>query len=175
MAGGCRRRCLWCWAKGVYSQNYSLIEVGPSTSVLQVGVAWHRAGKLLIHLIRIFNLFLYNFSVLLAEQFRKRGIYRGLLLFQEFSPSPSELNKKKMYLCIPPGTGRGREAHFREATIITGRTFLLFTLLVLRPGKTQLDRTFFFFFFLTLCGGLQFNLFLMSQSGICCRYTMMGF
>lgn len=43
------------------SQKYSLIEVGPSTSVLEVGVAWHRAGKLLIHLIRICNLFLYDF------------------------------------------------------------------------------------------------------------------
>lgn len=34
---------------------------------------------------------------------------------------------QRLYLCIPPGTGRGIEAHFRKATIITGRAFLLFT------------------------------------------------
>lgn len=42
----------------------------------------------------------------------------------------------------PPGTGRGGEAHFRKATVITGRAFLLFTLLLSWPGKTQLDGTF---------------------------------
>lgn len=54
------------------------------------------------------------------------------------------MNAKTVPVYSPPGTGRGGEAHFRKATIITGRTFLLFTLQVSGPGKTQLDGTLFF-------------------------------